>query len=244
MSVPCRNPECPHGGQVELVTLAIGELSVDPIVPLCDGCARDEDQRERAREIARRLQRAGAPPKIQAWSFESFPSDHEGLRAKAVVQEWFEHYLAKREPGNLILVGPVGAGKTSLGWSVIRAACEQGHDAFFLNVLDYLWRCRRAISKGEPISDRPHWVGLLCIDDLGIERATEFARTEIGSLIQHRVDRRLPTVVTSNYRPVELMRRFGNDELINGERVVSRLCEGATVVEVMGPDRRLAGSPA
>jgi DNA replication protein DnaC len=62
-------------------------------------------------------------------------------------------------------------------------------------------------------------VGLLVLDDLGTERATEWAAQALFQIVNHRYSKRLPLVVTTNLS-VEDARRMD-------ARLVSRLLEGA-----------------
>ena len=71
---------------------------------------------------------------------------------------------------------------------------------------------------------------LQIIDDLGPENDTDYARSVVYSVIDHRDRNGLSTVWTSNLTPEEFQARYG-------ERMASRLWSG-TVIEVTGTDRR------
>lgn len=78
---------------------------------------------------------------------------------------------------------------------------------------------------------------LLVLDDLGMERPTEWAMETISGLIDARVAEGKPIVLTSNYALGELRERWGGME---GARLVSRIAGACERVEVKGEDRRLA----
>ena len=78
---------------------------------------------------------------------------------------------------------------------------------------------------------------LLVLDDLGMERPTEWAMETISGLIDARVAEGKPIVLTSNYALGELRERWGDME---GARLVSRIAGACERVEVKGEDRRLA----
>lgn len=75
---------------------------------------------------------------------------------------------------------------------------------------------------------------LVVLDDLGREKATDWATERLYVLVNERYNRCLPTVVTSNYSPDELLER-GYDAL------VSRLTDGAELLWIDAPDYRRRG---
>jgi hypothetical protein len=71
---------------------------------------------------------------------------------------------------------------------------------------------------------------IFCVDDLGLRGSSDSVYEIVLELIDCR--KRKPTIITSNRGPSELAE-------IYDERIVSRLMAG-TLIEVTGPDRRLA----
>lgn len=80
-------------------------------------------------------------------------------------------------------------------------------------------------------------VARLFIDDLGVERGTDFNLDAVSSLIRERYVRGLPTWATTNLTLKELQIRYG-------ERTISRLFERAMFIVITGPDRRLVKAQA
>lgn len=157
--------------------------------------------------------------------------------------DWLYEYAVGR-PRGLYLYGQVGAGKTGLAWGIVRCLCEHGVAALIVHWRDLLALRRRGISsngngptEGERLLARARRASVLALDDLGAERPTGFALEELATLVEARYQAALPTIVTSNLSPEGLVRRMG-DRLV-GERVVSRLLEGAIRVRFAGPNRRL-----
>lgn len=240
MSTPAPSRGCLRCGEevprVKLWNYTLPLRYCPTCTPIVEREEREQEQRQRAQTL---LERANGGH-MRSWSFENYPADAVGRKAKTAALAWVESWLAGRSR-SLFIFGPIGTGKSSLAWSIVRAACEQGHDAMFLTFREYLWDLKRSYSDPEwKVDERCHWVGLLALDDLGAERPTEYARDELASLIEHRLNRSLATVVTSNYAPGELAERLGRDDPIIGQRIVSRLVEGATQLRIDGADRRLA----
>jgi DNA replication protein DnaC len=187
---------------------------------------------------------------------------------------------------NLILVGPVGTGKTYLAAAVLAEMArrfvrrwpeesyfEPGREITnadgsihrlagrtrkrpkfrrrFVVVGSLLADLRRRASgitpteyrdvDGEAIPDvdpveQAQEAPFLVLDDLGRERATDFAIETLFRLVDHRYSADLTTLVTTNYRPNELVQR-GYDA------IVSRLVEVGDVVSLKATDYRLERRP-
>ena len=93
---------------------------------------------------------------------------------------------------------------------------------------------------GDPLK-RYAEAGYLLIDDLGKRRPTGFVLDSLFQLIDQRYSAMRPTLVTTQYRPSDLVRRLAEQgDADTAKAIVSRLRHGARVVEFDGPDGRLA----
>jgi DNA replication protein DnaC len=79
---------------------------------------------------------------------------------------------------------------------------------------------------------------LVVLDDLGAERPSGFALDTISLIVERRHERDSVTVVTTNYSPSQLAARLGHEDLVIGERIVSRLIEGALKIKIDRADLR------
>ena len=75
---------------------------------------------------------------------------------------------------------------------------------------------------------------LLIIDDLGIERNTEYALEQVYAVIDERYKTGLPLIITTNLTISQLR----NPEDVAHARIYSRVLEMCTPVHVPGHDRR------
>jgi DNA replication protein DnaC len=211
----------------------------------CDSCEKivndAEAERDRQRTVEDLISRAGAPRIFleQGYTLDTFPADdEEGQRAVSFARRWIARYL-DGSPENLLLYGNVGTGKSSLAWSLIRKACEEGIDSLFLNFQRYLDDLYARMSdKNWRVDQRGFSITLLCLDDLGVEQPTDFARGRLQALVNSRAEKNLTTIVTSNYDPDELGARLGHDQRVVGQRIVSRLGRNSVQFRFKGPDRR------
>jgi DNA replication protein DnaC len=107
----------------------------------------------------------------------------------------------------------------------------------FLVVPSFLDRLRAANRWADADDPLPslYEADLIVLDDLGREKVTDWATERLYVLVNERYNRVLPTIVTTNYAPSELVER-GYDAL------VSRLMEGADAIRIDAEDyRRRAG---
>jgi DNA replication protein DnaC len=204
--------------------------------PFCD--QHHEEAFAQARR--RRLDDLFGPlPRMRSWTLDSFPADDPaGAGAKARARQWQED---ESYPW-LYIFGPVGSGKSGLALALLRADVERSpwNDVRFVNVRQLLAGLRRSYEAGseaDPTKGLAEaW--LVCLDDVGAERPTGWARETLATLIEARYVADLPTIVTTNYAPSELAKRLGHDDPVEGLRIVSRLTEGAVQIRLDRPDLR------
>lgn len=135
---------------------------------------------------------------------------------------------------SLLILGPVGTGKTYQAFGAIRALSHSG-------VL-MSWRVETAADIYAQLRPRPRFdsehefrelaaVKLLVVDDLGAAKGSEWTEEVNYRLVNYRYEHQLPTIVTSNIRGPELSTNLG-------ERAASRLREMSRLVVLVGADRR------
>lgn len=136
------------------------------------------------------------------------------------------------------LHGLPGRGKTYAAACAIRLAVLCGMSAKLVTAKGLLDAIKAEWDGGERGALlRAERYDLLALDDLGVERPTEWAMETLTGLIDARVSAGLPTIVTSNYSLGELRDRWGG---MPGMRIASRLGGACERVELTGADRRLA----
>ena len=75
---------------------------------------------------------------------------------------------------------------------------------------------------------------LLILDDLGIERSTEYALEQVYAVIDERYKSGLPVIITTNLKIAEIR----NPQDVAYARIYSRILEMCTPVRISGEDRR------
>jgi DNA replication protein DnaC len=221
--------------------LRVADAEAEQACPLgvCDGSgwvlgpedvARPCECRER--RLARRRARGVAstiPRKYQGVSLDRPPiSDMAATRAQApvykAVKEFVEQIGDRLAAGEgLWLMGDVGTGKTTLAMLVSKAAVEAQHTVAIYSLPHLLARIRRTYDDdaGEgylEFFERLTSVDLLHIDDLGVEKRSDWALEQLYAIVNERYEAQRSIVVTTNLDQTALEEQIG-------PRTVSRLVE-------------------
>lgn len=131
---------------------------------------------------------------------------------------------------NLVLLGPVGTGKTHAMAAACRARHLAGDSVLFTPVVELLDDLRPG-GCGHSMA-RATATDVLALDDLAAERDTDWTAERLYALVNRRWMEKRPTVVTTNLDPDALAAAVG-------ERMFSRLVGSeAVVARLAGADRR------
>lgn len=132
---------------------------------------------------------------------------------------------------NVVIVGPVGTGKTHLAAAMCRPANDMGLDVRLVSIVRLLDELR----PGGPDGALDDLLALdrLIVDDVGREKPTDWTAERFDMLVDERWAEDLPTIFTSNMEPKVLAEHVG-------ERCYSRMAGGALGIQLTGTDRRRA----
>ena len=190
---------------------------------------REQARRENALEAAK--MGAGLQGGYMDMTFENFDT---ALQPKA-----YQKAVEFDGTRSLILYSQgFGTGKTHLAVAMLHRWIEQGGGmGHFLHVPTLLSRIRRTFDQYAEenefdIMDSIQRAGLVVLDDLGKEKASEWQEMTLYTLVNYRSVHGLPLVITMNLKPQQLERQIGPAN-------VSRLLGMADFVEMEGLDYRL-----
>lgn len=161
-----------------------------------------------------------------------------GTYAEAACSVGEEAYRRAMDCRGTYLWGLPGRGKTYAAAAAVRMAVMAGWGARLVTAKALLDAVKAEWDGGEKGTiHRAERYRLLALDDLGVERPTEWAMETITGLIDARVASGLPTIVTSNFSLGELRDRWGG---MPGMRIASRLGGACERIKMGGVDRRLS----
>lgn len=130
---------------------------------------------------------------------------------------------------NLVLTGPIGTGKTGTALAACRPRIEVGVGFLYTKTVIALDLMRPGGEEG--YMAQLTGVGLLVLDDVGVDKLTEWSAERLAAIVDVRWEHQRPTVVTTNLEPADL-------EAHIGERAYSRIADDAVAVRLTGKDRR------
>jgi len=151
------------------------------------------------------------------------------------VKEKVWRFVTNYEPGKgLLLMGPVGVGKTHLAVSIIKLLTERKVRCRFWDINEWLDRLRHSYDgreDTEALLEEPKSVELLVFDDLGAQRITDHTTDRLFDVINARYLRRLSTIITTNISERQIRNTYG-------DRVWSRLTAMCKIIIIDTIDHR------
>ena len=223
--------ECARHGAFEtwVLTLAGREFP-----GRCPQCAAEQlaaqERAERAQQGYRMLAQAQIPPRYIDRSFDNYRAVNAkakaALRACENYVECFEE--RRRHGGGLILCGRPGTGKTHLACAIARRVIElYQREVLYSTVASAVRSVKQTYAPGAQASEtdalrRFQQPDLLILDEVGMQRGTDYEVLLIGEVIAERYASVLPTILVSNHTPAELTQFIG-------ARAADRMREGGGV---------------
>ena len=199
-----------------------------------------EEAEKRAREEAMRIDslRTLAFPDSDCNMLQCTFDNDDGARPDVTVgmKNYCENFPYLRRLGKgILLYGTVGTGKSFFAACIVNDLVSKGYRCMMTtfprltNQISALWD-----GKQEFIDDLTRY-DLIAIDDLGVERDTEYMNEHITMIVDALYRAKVPLVITSNYTPKQMK---GEGE-IRRQRIYDRLIEQCHPVEMSGESRRV-----
>ena len=163
--------------------------------------------------------------------------------AKQLV-EFRDNIMEHVENGDGLYIYSSNCGNGKTTWStkiarkyIVENAFKQKHEnlVYFINVADYLEELRQSFNDKDvstkDIDEKLKSCDLLILDDLGVEKASDWVIERLYSLINYRVDEEKSMIITSNLTVEEIKTRLN-------ARIASRIYGSCEIVNLVGEDRR------
>jgi len=219
--------------------ITLAEKSDIPIEDFLLGLFTDEIERRRDASSTRRANQAGLEPDMQ---FEHWDKTAKVSFDRRVLQELTSLRFVEALR-NVVVLGPVGVGKTFIANALGHVACRSGFNVRFHrgdNLLRLLRQSRLDNSR-EMLMTELTTVDLLIIDDFALEPMTRDESRDIYQLIIERTGK-AATIVTSNRDTADWLAVF--DDPLLGQGAVDRFKNNAYDLVVDGESYRSRLKPS
>src|SRR5215216_6587255 len=199
---------------------------------------RTEEQKTKLFEAAR------IPPRYERCSLANYqPAAGNGTQLQAFN---YAFKLVDEYPAvdrGLLLMGPVGTGKTHLSAAILRGLIEKGIPCLFYEFGALLKEIQNSYNSVSQMSELKvlapvYETEVLVLDELGASKPTDWVRDTMMQIIGTRYNERRLTIFTTNYLDT---RRSEAEETLEdriGARLRSRLYEMCKTVVIEGEDYR------
>lgn len=116
----------------------------------------------------------------------------------------------------LFLFGPYGSGKTGAACAIAKEAMRRGGRVLFLSSLEL----EPVFGKGldNELREACLKTHFLVFDDVGAEKSVPWSPAWVETIVKLRNNNRLPTLITSNEKPIEICSRIKSIASILGGR--------------------------
>jgi len=158
------------------------------------------------------------------------------------VSKYIEKFDLKDTQKGIYFYSNTGTGKTYLSSCILSdLSKKKGIRCYFTTVTDLLLLARRAVGAGDEESqdqlEKIKNIELLILDDLGVEKVTDWTEEFLQSLVDYRYSRCFPIIYTSNNSLQKLPNKFLGESV--GSRLVSRIIHSCFIIEPSDGDYRL-----
>lgn len=226
--VYCKKCHTPRQASVELG----GTLFHPCCICQCQSEARElelakEKQLQEQQRIARLKANGLQDASLRQFTFANDTGiNPEMQKAHSYVEHWPE---MKATATGLLLWGNVGTGKSFFAGCIANALLDQGVPVLMTNFSRILNALTGMFSddRNKYIDSLNHY-SLLIIDDLGMERGTEYALEQVFNVIDARLRSNLPLIVTTNLTLDELKHPAD----LAHERIYSRVLERCILLKI------------
>lgn len=187
----------------------------------------DEEALDRRREIC------FGNNKLKSATFKnddrSNPKISDAMRRYA---DKFDEFKALGK--GLLLYGSVGTGKTFYSACIANELIEQGYKVLMTNFTTIINTLQSRFDGRQEYIDGLNKYDLLILDDLGVERNSEYMLEQVYNIVNERYKTGKPMIITTNLAIEELKAPKEIEKL----RVYDRILERCHPVEIKGGSKR------
>lgn len=157
------------------------------------------------------------------------------------MKKFKDNYLKDKNQRGIYLYGNFGCGKSYLISALFNDLAKHNIKSVIVHTPELIRSIKDSFDTDySERFDEVKYAPLLLLDDIGSEYLTCWSRDEVlEPILQYRMDEGLPTFFTSNYSIKELEKKFTiNDDKMKAKRIIERVKQLSTPVELLGENRR------
>lgn len=171
-------------------------------------------------------------------------TDKKRVKVIKWLDQFYEQFDFSKKMKGLYLYGNFGCGKTFLVSALLNELEEKKNVS---SEIIYFPEILRTLKSDWDLYDYKmrlyQTVDILCIDDIGAEKVSEWGRDEVlGTILQSRMNQNLPTFFTSNLTLDELENHLkmneSSEEKIKSRRIMERIKQLAFDMPMISENRR------
>ena len=222
---------CHEPLQVRSVCEAINRDRIVRCVCKCKNPNADFRDRQKQQERERQRKNCFKEAEMFDWNFKN--DDRSNEKMSDVMQNYVNDFTDhKQNKQGLLLYGEVGTGKTYHAACVANALIDKDFKVIFRTFREIereLWDSNKQTYM--------NWLNncsLLILDDLGVERSSEYMQEIVFDVIDTRYKKGLPLMITTNLSIEEIKK----PEELGRKRIYDRILERCFPIEVSGASRR------
>ena len=224
---------CPDHGEYQPETYEVKYGSVIRIretwCPICDDLHKKEQQEEKQKEDAERLEKrleyAGITKRFKNCSFENFKITQSNKFNLDTISRYLNKFDSIKENGtSLIFCGKPGTGKTHLACALVSELTKNDNYVLYTTIYKMIGSIKATYNKFEDETEgnlikKYTTHDLLIVDEIGVQLGSETEKVLFYQIINGRYENMLPTILISN------LNEAGVKDSI-GDRCFDRLREG------------------
>lgn len=174
------------------------------------------------------------------FSLEYYKQSPEEYKRMAYIYKLLYNYAESfdvKTSQNIAMFGGTGLGKTHLSSAIAGRVIEGGHDVYYVGAqgmisdFEYNRFGNSSVGASDGNVERYTECDLLIIDDLGTEMVNQFTTSCLYNVINTRLNKRKPTLISTNLSQDEFRRRYW-------DRITSRVFGEYVILPFVGRDIR------
>lgn len=195
------------------------------------------------KQLDNKLIRAGIPEEYRGKGLADYiPQDQTQASAKELTRRFINGWGKAKAGGyGLLFFGACGTGKTHLGCTILQSLIE-ATTCKYMTVTELFWAVRGAYAKNaefteDDVIDRISKIGLLVLDEIGVQKGSDAERRILFSVMDRRLTNKKPTILLTNLPPEALL-------ALLGDRLMDRVSSKCVARQFLGRSMRKPATDA